>query len=129
MAQNTYLTYEEYVEYGGTASQTAFPLLEFKARKQIDFLTANRVQGMKNISNAVKLCMVSIMNIEQAVGTEAQAVNPQKTSFNTDGYSESYGNALNADEAEKQISKQIKAMLYGETDDNGVPLLYRGARG
>ena len=96
MAHPSYLTYAEYVGYGGSASQTAFPTLEFKARKQIDYLTASRVQNMETVPEAVKLC---------------------------------YGNALSADDTAKQIKKQIEAMLYGETDDNGVPLLYRGVRG
>ena len=129
MGHTTYMTYGEYVSYGGSADQTAFPLLEFKARKQIDYLTANRVQNMETVPEAVKLCMVSIMNMDQASGAEAQATNPQLTSFNNDGYSESYGNALSADDTEKQIKKAIVSMLYGEVDDNGVPLLYRGARG
>lgn len=129
MAHAAYLTYDEYVGYGGSASQTAFPTLEFKARKQIDYLTANRVQAMTNVPEAVKLCMVTIMNIDQVTGAEAQATNPQMTSYNTDGYSESYGHSLSADDSAKQIKNQISAMLYGETDDNGVPLLYRGVRG
>lgn len=129
MAHAQYLTYQEYVNYGGTVSQTAFPTLEFKARKQVDYLTANRVQNMKNIPESVKLCMVTIMNMDHATGAETQSVNPQKTSFNTDGYSESYGHSLSADDTAKQIKKQITAMLYGELDDNGVPLLYRGACG
>ena len=130
MAHTAYLTYDEYVNYGGSASQTAFPPpLEFKARKRIDYLTASRVQNMETVPDAVKLCMVCIMNMEQATGAEAQATNPQMTSFNTDGYSESYGHSLSADDTAKQIRKQIEAMLYGEVDDNGVPLLYRGARG
>lgn len=129
MAHTAYLTYEEYANYGGSASQTAFTPLEFKARKRIDYLTANRVQAMEEVPEAVKLCMVCIMNIEQTAGAEAQVTSPQITSFNTDGYSESYGKALSADDAETQIKKQIESMLYGEVDDNGVPLLYRGVRG
>ena len=129
MAHSAYLEYSEYVAYGGSADQTAFPLLEFKARKQIDLLTANRVQNMTVVPEAVKMCMMTIMNMDQASGAEAQATNPQLTSFNNDGYSESYGNALSADDTAKQITKQITAMLYGEVDDNGVPRLYRGARG
>ena len=129
MAHSAYLEYSEYVTYGGSADQTAFPLLEFKARKQIDLLTANRVQNMAVVPEAVKMCMMPIMNMDQTSGAEAQATNPQLTSFNNDGYSESYGNALSADDTAKQITKQITAMLYGEVDDNGVPLLYRGARG
>ena len=125
----TYIAYDEYVSYGGSADQTAFSLLEFKARKQIDYLTASRVQNMETVPEAVKLCMVSIMNMDQASGAEAQATNPQLTAFNNDGYSESYGNALSADDTAKQIRNTIAAMLFGEVDDNGIPLLYRGARG
>ena len=129
MAHAKYLTYEEYVGYGGSAGQTAFLTLEFKARKTIDYLTANRVQDMAEVPEAVKLCMMTIMNMDQAAGAETQAVNPQMTSFNTDGYSESYGHSLSAADTAKEIRKQIAAMLYGETDDRGVPLLYRGVRG
>ena len=129
MAHSAYLTYDEYTGYGGSAGQTAFVPLEFKARKQIDYMTANRVQNMQAVPDAVKLCMVCIMNMEYAAGAEKQATNPQITSFNTDGYSESYGHAFSADDTSRQIKKQIVAMLYGERDDNGVPLLYRGVRG
>ena len=124
-----YLTYEEYTQYGGAESQAAFTLLEFKARKRIDYLTASRVQNMEAVPESVKLCMMTLINMDAKVGAEAQAVNPHMTSFNTDGYSESYGHALSADDAARQMDKQIAAMLYGEKDDNGVPLLYRGARG
>lgn len=124
-----YLTYEEYTGYGGAESQAAFTLLEFKARKRIDYLTASRVQNMEAVPESVKLCMMTLINVDAKVGVEAQAINPQITSYNTDGYSESYGNALSADDAARQMDKQITAMLYGERDDNGVPLLYRGARG
>jgi hypothetical protein len=125
-----YLTYEEYETHGGSAvSQAAFPVLELKCRKRIDYLTDSRVQAMETVPDAVKLCMVSLMNMENAVGVENQASNPQVTSFNTDGYSESYGNALDAESAGKQMNKLIVSMLYGERDDKGVPLLYRGVRG
>lgn len=124
-----YLTYAEYTGYGGAKSEAAFPVLELKARKRIDYLTASRVQNMETVPTAVKLCMMTLINIDTAAGAEAQASNPQVTSFNTDGYSESYGHALSADDAARQMDKQIVAMLYGELDDNGVPLLYRGVRG
>ena len=124
-----YLTYSEYKQLGGAADETAFPALEFKARKRIDYLTFSRVQNMAAVPQAVKLCAVCLMNMENAAGAEAQAVNPQKTSFSTDGYSETYGHALSAEDTDKQMNRQISAMLYGETDDKGVPLLYRGVRG
>lgn len=122
----TYLTYSEYTEYGGSASKTDFTLLEFKARKRIDRLTASRVEKMKTVPKAVKLCVTSLIEIDRKAGVEAQVNNPVVTSFNTDGYSESYGKALSVADAEKSMSATIKSMLWGETDDNGVPLLYRG---
>lgn len=126
MAHSVYLTYEEYQKYGGTVDQTSFPLLELACRKRIDYLTASRIQGMKEVPDAVKLCMVSLINVESAVGIESQANRPQVTSFTTDGYSESYGKALSTAEASAGQVDMIRTALYGEVDDEGVPLLYRG---
>jgi len=126
MAHAKYLTYEEYQSYGGTASETEFTMLEFRARKRIDYLTATRVQAMAEVPEAVKLCMFSIMGIDSKAGAEAQVNNPVVTSFNTDGYSESYGKALGVEDADKTMSASIRSMLWGENDDNGTPLLYRG---
>lgn len=103
--------------------------MELKSRKRIDYLTDSRVQNMQTVPDAVKLCAFALIALEEAVGVEAQATNPAVTSFNTDGYSESYGNTLNADEARRQMNKLVGEYLYGERDDDGVPLLYRGVRG
>ena len=126
MAHAKYLTFEEYQSYGGTASETDFLMLEFRARKRIDRQTFDRVQNMATVPEAVKLCMMSLMTIDSKVGVEAQVENPVVTSFNTDGYSESYGKALSAEDADSSMSASIRSMLWGERDDNGVPLLYRG---
>lgn len=126
MAHAQYLTYAEYQSYGGTASNTDFTMLEFRARKRIDRLTASRVQNMVTVPEAVKLCMMSLIGIDSKAGAEAQVENPVVTSFNTDGYSESYGKALSVEDADKTMSASIRSMLWGETDDNGTPLLYRG---
>lgn len=124
-----YLTYDEYKQYGGTLSETEYTVAEFKSRKRIDRLTDCRVQNMESVPEAVKLCMVSLIKLENTVGIEAQAENPVVTSYSTDGYSESYGKALGASEASEAMNKTVLSMLYGETDDNGVPLLYRGVTG
>lgn len=124
----TYLTYTEYQAYGGALSSADFDDAEFKARKAIDRLTDCRVREMSEVPEAVKRCMFSIISIDSAAGAEAQISNPTVTSFNTDGYSESYGHALSADDATKEIAKRITTDLYGEVNDYGVPLLYRGVR-
>ena len=125
----TYLTYDEYTSYGGTLPQTDFTLLEFKCRKRIDYLTDSRVQNMAAVPETIKLCMMSLISVEEAAGVEAQIENPIVTSFNTDGYSESYGKVMGADEAENAMNTMIRNYLYGELDDNGIPLLYRGVSG
>lgn len=124
-----YLTYEEYKEYGGTLSNAEFTAAEFKCRKRIDRLTDCRVQSMTEVPDSVKMCMMSLIKLESTVGAEAQAIKPVVTSYNTDGYSESYGKAMGTADASKAMDNTVLSMLYGELDDNGVPLLYRGVTG
>lgn len=130
MAHEKYLTYGEYTGYGGTLPETDFVLMEFRARKKIDYWTDCRVQNMAAVPEAVKLCMMQAIKYEGTYGVEAQADNPVISSYNTDGYSESYGNAQEqAQAASKGLYRAVRSMLYGEKDDNGVPLLYRGVNG
>ena len=130
MAHAAYLTYAEYTGYGGTLPETEFTLAEFKARKQIDYWTDSRVQNMAEVPAAVKLCMMSVIKFEQKFSADAQTDSPVVASFNTDGYSESYGSVSEqAAAAENGLYKSIRSLLYGETDDEGTPLLYRGVYG
>lgn len=124
-----YLTYEEYTSYGGSAPEASFTPLEFKCRKRLDYLTDNRIaEHMAEIPEDVKLCMVSMINMENAAGAEAQATQPQVTSFNTDGYSETYGHALSAEDSSRAMNQMVKTMLWGVKDDTGTPVLYRGVK-
>lgn len=129
MRQMNYLTYDEYKEYSpdSTLSEPNFVLSELKARKRIDYLTANRVQGMKEIPVDVKLCMVTLINLENSIGVEKQAEKPAVSSFSTDGYQETYSSiASNATDINKTLNDSVARLLYGVRDDNGVELLYRG---
>lgn len=129
MAHTTYLTYTEYAGYGGTLPQSAFTALEFRARKRIDYMTDSRVQAMATVPEAVKLCVYSLITVDNAAGAEAQVDHPVVTSFNTDGYSENYGKAMGVSDADNSMKSMIRTALYGEKDDNGVPLLFRGVDG
>jgi len=126
MPKSKYLSYAEYVERGGDLPQTSFSLLEFQAQKRIDYLTDSRVQAMAEVPEAVKLCIMALIPMDNKVGASAQASTPVVTSFSTDGYSESYGKAMGTADAEKAMNSVVKSYLYGEADDNGVELLYRG---
>lgn len=126
MPKGVYLSYNEYVDRGGDLPQSSFSLLEFQARKRIDYLTDSRVQAMAAVPEAVKLCIMALIPVDNKVGASAQASNPVVTSFSTDGYSESYGKAMGASDADSVMAGMVKTYLYGEVDDNGVELLYRG---
>lgn len=122
-----YLTYAEYQAYGGTLSEADFSLSEFRAQKRIDYLTDGRVADMAEVPEEVKLCILSLIKVDSKAGVDAQADNPLVASFNTDGYSESYGSAAEQTAAlQKAMNTTIREMLYGVTNDEGVPLLYRG---
>ena len=127
-----YLTYGEYCDW--VSSETADPIseslfddLEFKARKRIDYWTDCRIQKMAAVPAAVKSCMKVLIKIEQRYGAEAQMDSKPIASFSTDGYSESYGSISEQQSAaNRSVERAIREWLYGETDDNGTPLLYRG---
>ena len=122
-----YLTYEEYTQMGGTLSEDEFDSFEFKARKRIDYWTDCRVKDMAEVPESVKRCIMALIKLESKFSIESQLDNPIVASFNTDGYSASYGSATEQTAAmEKAASDAIRQWLYGELDDNGVPLLYRG---
>lgn len=54
MAFVSYITYEEYKELGGTVSVDAFPILELKAQRWIDYFTFNRIPLLETIPDEVK---------------------------------------------------------------------------
>lgn len=125
-----YLTYDEYRAWGGALSEADFAQAELRARKRLDHLTDSRVEAMAEVPEAVKLAMMSIIKVDGAVGVDAQAGVPLVASFSTDGYSENYGSAAEQTaNFEKQLNEEIRRLLYGVKDDDGVPLLYRGVTG
>lgn len=127
MAHAAYLTYAEYTGYGGTLPETEFTLAEFKARKKIDYWTDCRVQNMAAVPEEIKLCMMQAIRYESRYGVEAQADSPLLASFNTDGYSESYGSMTEQNsQAASGLYSSVSQLLYGVLDDKGIPLLYRG---
>lgn len=125
MAQ--YLTYDEYVDMGGTMAESDYAVAEFKARSRIDWLTLARVQNMHTVPEEVKLAMMAIMSVDAKYSASAQADSAIVSSFSTDGYSESYGGVSEQTQAiEDKLNREVTKMLFGVLDDYGVPLIYRG---
>ena len=128
-----YLSYEAYLVLGGTLSEGAFGAAELKARKYIDALTHGRVmrmaeaRGSGQLPEEIRVAMAEIIAADTAFGVAAQAENPPVTGFSTDGYSESYGDGTQRSrEAGRLLRQCVELLLYGVTDDEGVPLIYAG---
>ena len=123
-----YLTYDEYKELGGSLDQTPFNLLEFEARRIIDSRTLQRLKGIKEIPQEVKMCMFSLIN------TISNYTNQSQTSKNIS--SESVGSYSVSYITGTQIQETINSKNAELTDIvltyltgvivNGEHLVYLG---
>lgn len=135
----TYLTYDEYIEMGGTLDVTTFTSLEFRAETEIDWYTFNRLWDEETISERVKRCVFEIIKIiyEKGIATSMPLQDGQTSSGmvagiasqSNDGVSISY-NVLSASEIVEQSKSEIRDIiskfLNGERTSLGRKLLYRG---
>lgn len=121
-----YLTYTEYKSLGGTLGEMPFNLLEYNARKEIDERTQNRLQGIGNNFDEVKLCvynLITTLKSYESYATQNKAI----SSESTDGYSVSYGNvtAETSTVKNKEVEDVINKYLFGLIVNN-EHVLYLG---
>lgn len=125
--KNQYLTYDEYLQLGGTLDETPFNILELEARKNIDKYTFGRLQNLEEQCNEVKVCEYRLIN---ALNAYAISENQNKgvLSENTDGYSVSYGQASENTSMAKISETRgiIKTYLAECKLEDGTPYLYVG---
>lgn len=121
-----YLTFEEYRKLGGTLEQMPFNILEFKAQKEIDKYTFNRLINLEEYSNEVKVCVFDLMNI---VSNYTKIINNTGiSSESTDGYSVNYG-AVSKDNVKSynaDIKNCIKRYLVNCKLEDNTPYMYCG---
>lgn len=115
-----YLTYEEYVNLGGTLTEMPFNILEYKARKQIDDRTFGRLINLPEQAQEVKMCMYDLISEINKYETNAT-----KSSENIDGYSVSYKD-VDTKEQFKKYGNIIREYLSESKLDDGTPYLYCG---
>ena len=133
-----YLTYDEYIDMGGTELEEAtFQQLEFEARSVIDWWTFNRLQKDDTYPEAVKRCMLKLIQLintkQQALIVDSQSadgsVKAGITHEANDGVS-TYYNTLSAKEAVDSIKNElgttVQMYLAGVRNSLGHKLLYRG---
>lgn len=133
-----YLTYDEYINMGGTElEETTFQQLEFEARSIIDWCTFNRLKNETEYPEAVKRCMLKLIQLMK-IKQDASITNPMDNEGNkiaglssesNDGVSASY-NVLSVKDAIDMVSKDaeqcVSMYLNGVKNSLGHRLLYRG---
>lgn len=80
-----YLTYQQYVSNGGTAEESAFPVLERMARAKLDYWTHDRI---RDVDCDIMLCMTLIVNALDNAQKISQG--GPVSSFSNDGVSVSF---------------------------------------
>jgi len=135
-----YLTYAEYIGYGGSLDETAFNDLEYEARMYIDWYTFRRLHAPDTkITDEVKECMYHLMKIIQNrldalnIPVDGDGVSSSIgagiASQSNDGVSISY-NVLSAkeviDASSKELDEAINRYLQGMRNSLGHRLLFRG---
>ena len=124
---NQYLTYEEYKSLGGTLGEVPFNILELKARQVINERTQNRLKGVEEIPQEVKICVYDLIQTMNKYNMSNNSTSSNISSENTDGYSVTYksGTEMTA-EQKAQFEDVMFTDLYGVIV-NGEAILYLGA--
>ena len=102
---NQYLSYEEYMELGGTLDEVPFNELEFECKRIIDSRTQNRLKNAEEIPQEVKLLINKMIQTLQGYYISLEKAQSGVASENTDGYSVSYIS-----------SNQISQLIEGKID-------------
>lgn len=128
--EGQYLTYDEYINLGGSLDETPFNLLEFEARQKINRRTQNRLVSCESIPSEVKICEYKMINNMSTRDETLESVNKNIiSSENTDGYSVSYITGEKSIEIIQNKAKELDSIidndLYGVVV-NGMHILYLG---
>lgn len=121
-----YLTYEEYVEIGGTLDLTAFNRNIDRACGFIDLHTQSRLQSVLEVSQRAKACARDLLEYLASNVSNGQTVTSKSQSAGGVSESESYATKT-ADEINAEMLCIVYDYLATEKDDCGTPLMYRGA--
>ena len=122
-----YLTYEEYKALGGTLDLLPFNLLEYEARRKINIRTFNRLVGIDEIPQEVKLCEYKMINsINENIKANS---NGNVASESIDGYSVSYITGSQIEETMKAKNNELDDIIttyLAMVIVNGQHLIYCG---
>lgn len=110
-----YISYEDFVSYGGTVEATAFDRFAYRAGCEINNKTYNRVAQLDKVPECVKRCEFELIVYLSKKASDGNIANI--TSISNDGYSISYGEQKGSD-------AEIYDIIYTYLADTG--LMYCG---
>ena len=105
-----YLTYNEYKALGGSLDITPFNLLEFEARRIIDNRTLQRLKGIEQVPQEVKMCMFSLVNTINSYINRSQT-SKNISSESVGSYSVSYITGAQIQETINSKSAELTDMV------------------
>lgn len=143
-----YLTYEQYINYGGTLDRAAFTDYEWEAETIINWFTFDRLKNDETFSEEVKRCAYKLIQLAQAKAeamalgagnggsdsTSGSVSSATIASQSNDGVSITY-NTVSATETFRALSSNavgnimedtVQKYLQGVTNSLGRKVLYRG---
>ena len=123
-----YLTYDEYKALGGNLDQTPFNLLEFEARRIIDSRTLQRLKGIEQVPQEVKMCMFSLVNTINSYTNQSQT-SKNISSESVGSYSVSYITGTQIQETINSKNAELTDMVINYLTGvivNGEHLIYCG---
>ena len=133
-----YLSYVEYLSYGGSLDEPTFNMYEFEASAIINYYTFNRLVKDTKIDSRVKMLDYILINsIEKrynalslgSIATSDGSSSVAITSQSNDGVSVSY-NGMSADVlidyTDDDNKEKVFRYLDGVTNELGRKVLYRG---
>ena len=110
-----YLTFADYKSLGGQLPESDFIRQEYAARKEIDFNTYNRLQGIDPVPENLKMCTLELIQRGFCGSLDGQ-----------DFISQGSGKLSGTKESIKgRAAELIRKYLDGMTVD-GVPVFYSG---
>ena len=121
-----YLTYEEYIEIGGALDLTAFKRNIDRACGFVDLHTQSRLQSVLKVSQRAKACVRDLVECLANNASNDKVIASKSQSAGGVSESESYATKT-TDEMKCEMLNIVYDYLATEKDDNGTPLMYRGA--
>ena len=130
-----YITYDEYLDLGGTLDETAFDDIAYDAQCIIDWWTFNRLQNETAYPTAVKRCMYKLIQLLYSQQTIIDVAVPHTTTNETtvtaaissesnDGVSTTY-NTISVKDVLDVTQKEFEDIVHSINKDNNIHLKNR----